>query len=86
MDNKISLHADPSSDPNQGWAALSICESLLVALTDLKVISEEEARDLLTDVVATHTEAAIGSKTPERHQEVIAIIERILAGKNGIPH
>ncbi len=82
MENKMSLDADP----NQGLAALNICESLLVALTDLKVISEKEARDLLTDVVATHTEAALCSKTPERHQGVIAIIERILAGKNGVPH
>jgi hypothetical protein len=81
MDNKVSLEADP----NQGLAALNICESLLVALTDLKVLSEEEVRELLTDVVATHTEAALASRTPERHHAVIAIIERILAGKNGVP-
>ncbi len=76
----------PDADPNKGWAALSICESLLLALTDRNVLSEEEVRDLLTDVVATHTQVAIGSKTPERNQAVIAIIERILAGKNGMPH
>ncbi len=74
------------AEPFEALAALSICESLLLALTDLKVISEVDARDLLDDVVATHTEAAIGSKTPERHQGVIAIIERILAGKDGVPH
>jgi hypothetical protein len=38
-------------------AALGICESLLLALTDLKVISERDARDLLTDVATTHNEA-----------------------------
>ena len=65
MDNKMIRDADPSEF---GLAALSICELLLLALTDLKVISEAEARDLLTDVVATHTEAANGSKTPQRHQ------------------
>ena len=39
-------------DPNcnNGTAALNICESLLLALTDLKVISEENVRALLTDV------------------------------------
>jgi len=73
-------------DPSEGLAALSICESLLLALTDLKVISEGDARDLLTDVVATHTEAAIGSSAPERHQAVVAIIERILVGKDAVPH
>jgi hypothetical protein len=33
-----------------GMAALSICESLLIALTELKVISEQDERDMLTDV------------------------------------
>jgi len=75
-----------NADSSEGLAALSICESLLLALTDLKVMTEAEARDLLMDVVTTHTEAAIGSKTPERHEAVIAIVERILAGKNGVPH
>jgi len=73
-------------DPSEGLAALSICESLLLALTDLKVIGEQDARDLLTDVVVTHTEAAIGSKTPERHKAVAAIVERILACRDAIPH
>jgi len=82
MDNKMTWIADPS----EGLAALSICESLFLALTDLKLISEKEVRDLLTDVVTTHTEAAIGSGVPERHQAVVTIIERILAGKNAVPH
>ncbi len=82
MDNKMARDVDPS----EGLAALSICELLLLALTDLKVFSEREVRDLLTDVVATHTEAAIGSRAPERHHGIVAIIERILAGKNAVPH
>jgi hypothetical protein len=41
-----------------GMAALGICESLLIALTELKVISEQDARDLLTDVATTHSQAA----------------------------
>ena len=69
-----------------GSAALGICESLLLALTDLKIISEEDARDLLTDVSTTHTEAALTSLSPERHQAVVGIVQRILAGKNGVRH
>jgi hypothetical protein len=69
-----------------GMAALSICESLLVALTDLKIISEQDARDLLTDVLTAHNEAAEASLTPIRHQAVVEIVERILAGKNGLRH
>ena len=37
----------------EGMAALGICESLLLALTDLKIISEQDARDLLADVGAS---------------------------------
>jgi hypothetical protein len=68
----------------EGMAALGICESLLLALTDLKIVSEQDARDLLTDVVTTHTEAAALSATPENHQAVVDLIQRILAGKNGV--
>lgn len=68
----------------EGLAALGICESLLIALTDLKVISEKDARDLLTDVATAHNEAVTASQSPERHQAVVTIIQRILAGKNGM--
>lgn len=67
-----------------GSAALGICESLLLALTDLKIITERDARDLLTDVATSHDEAATTSQTPDRHHAVTAIVQRILAGKNGV--
>jgi hypothetical protein len=41
-------------DGADGSAALGICESLLLALTELEIISEQEARELLTDVASTH--------------------------------
>jgi hypothetical protein len=68
----------------EGIAALGICESLLLALTDLKIISEKDARDLLSDVATTHHEAATASQTPQKHQAVVEIVQRILAGKNGM--
>ena len=67
-----------------GTAALGICESLLLALTDRKIISEQDARDLLIDVATSHDEAAQTSKTPDRHRAVTAIVQRILVGKNGV--
>ena len=76
----------PDHSQADGMAALGICESLLLALTDLKIISEKEARGLLNDVATTHTEAAASSGTPEMHQAAVAIVERILAGKNGLRH
>ena len=69
-----------------GTAALGICESLLLALTDRNIITERDARDLLTDVSTTHDEAAATSETPERHRAVVEIVQRILAGKNGVRH
>ena len=69
-----------------GMAALGICESLLLALTDLKIITDKDARDLLADVATTHAEAATTSADPANHRAVVAIVERILAAKNGLRH
>jgi hypothetical protein len=69
-----------------GMAALGICESLLLALTELNIIRVKDVRDLLADVATTHDEAALASQTPQRHQAVVAIVQRILAGKNGVRH
>ena len=70
----------------RAWPHLEFCESLLLALTDLNVISEGDARDLLIDVATSHSEAASVSQTPEQHQAVVEIVQRILAGKNGVRH
>jgi hypothetical protein len=80
------MATEPLFNDADGMAALGICESLLVALTDLKIISEQDVRDLLTDVATTHEESATLSQTPETHEVVSAIIRRIIAGKNGVRH
>ena len=67
----------------EGLAALGICESLILTLTDLGVINEQDARGLLGDVATTHASAATVSHAPEVHEAVVEIISRILAGKNG---
>jgi hypothetical protein len=77
---------DPNLNCDNGTAALLICESLLFALTDLKVISEGDVRGLLTDVATANTEAAASSKAPTQHNAVAEIVRRILAGKNGLRH
>jgi hypothetical protein len=69
-----------------GAAALSICESLILALIDLKIFSDEDVLALLTDVATAHNEAAILSQAPEKHQAVVEIVQRILAGKSGVRH
>ena len=64
-----------------GAAALGICESLLIALTEAKIIEEQDARDLLTDVITSHQEASGTSTTPEKHHAVIAIVQRSLRAR-----
>jgi hypothetical protein len=68
-----------------GLAALGICESLLLALTDLKLISAQDTHNILTDVLTTNSEAATLSATPAGHLAVVEIIGKILAGRNGTP-
>jgi hypothetical protein len=75
---------NPHFGDADGTAALGICESLLIALTDLKIISEEHVRDLLTDVATAHDEAATLSGTPDMNRAVAVIVRRILSGKNGV--
>jgi hypothetical protein len=65
-------------DPNAGAAAFSICESLLIALTDLKIIDHREARALLQDAATTHRRAMPGSGNPDEHRAIAEIIERMI--------
>ena len=37
-----------------GLAALSLCEALLLSLTENRIIDEAEAKGILTDAVAAH--------------------------------
>jgi hypothetical protein len=72
-------------DDADGAAALGICESLLLALIDLKIVSEKDVCDLLADVATTHEEAAATSPAPQKHQAVVEIVQRLLIGKDAIP-
>ena len=67
-----------------GSAALGICESLLLALTDRNILTDKDARDVLTDVLTSHAGAADDSRTPEKHRAVAEIVQRILDGKDGV--
>lgn len=69
-----------------GIAALSICESLLLALSDLKIMSVNETSGVLKDAAAAHRNAGGTGDEAATHQQVAAIIERILAGGNSVQH
>lgn len=68
-----------------GLAALSICEAILLSLTDNKIIDEAEAKAILTDAAAAHRGAAALADSPTgEHEEAAAIIEAIRDGGNSV--
>jgi hypothetical protein len=67
-----------------GHAALSICESLLLALNDRKVLPESEILGIMQDAAAAHREAMPDGVNDELHRAVAALIEAIIAGGNSV--
>ncbi len=74
---------DPKTDA-AGLAALAICESLLLSLTESKALAAGEARSILEDAAATHRNAIPLSADGARHDAAAAVIELILAGGNSV--
>jgi hypothetical protein len=68
-----------------GHAALSICESLLIAMRDLELMTEKDVRDVLEDAAAAHQAESTKADDPNLHRKVAALIERIIAGRNSLP-
>jgi hypothetical protein len=58
---------------------------LLVALQDLKIMSEKDARDILQDAAATHHEASTTSEDADLHRRAAAIIDAMVARGYGSP-
>lgn len=77
MANPIELKGAAS-----GIAALSICESLLIALSDLKIMGGSETAGVLKDAATAHRHAGGTGDEAAMHLEVAAIIERIIARGN----
>lgn len=66
-----------------GTAALSICESLLLALNDSGVLPEKEIVGILRDAAGAH-EFSTDIEQAEKHAAVAALINGILAGGNSV--
>ncbi len=61
-----------------GMAALVICESLLLALRDRKILPEREISGILADAAAAHSNAPVGDGMEARHKAVVAVIQRMI--------
>lgn len=73
----------PTQSDVAGLAALAICESLLLALNDRKVLPEIEIMSVLVDAAAAHTNALDDGKA-ETHEVVAALIQKIIDGGNSV--
>lgn len=67
-----------------GMAALSICESLLLALNDRKILPEHEIVGILRDAAAAHANDDGADGRADLHNAVAALINEILAGGNSV--
>lgn len=67
-----------------GMAALSICESLLLALNEGDVLPESEIVGVLQDAADAHENARGPEAEVEMHKAVAALINRIIDGGNSV--
>jgi hypothetical protein len=67
-----------------GIAALSICEALLLALNDAKVLPEREIVGVLEDAAAAHENAGGSDREIVEHEVVARLINKIIAGGNSV--
>jgi hypothetical protein len=67
-----------------GLAALSICESLLLALGDLKLMGEKEIVGVVEDAATAHRNVGDTARDKALNREVVLILDRIVAGGNSI--
>ena len=84
--NRSVVDDHSETEMGSGLAALSICESLLTSLQDLKIIGAQEAVDILKDASAAHHQAKIAADAPKAHRAAAAVIDRMIVGKNSVRH
>ena len=67
-----------------GLAALSICESLILAMGDLKIMGEKDAIGVISDAADAHRGAGSTVDDIAMHKAVTAILDRIILGGNSV--
>ena len=67
-----------------GNAALTICESLLLAMNDRNLLPEHEILGILKDAALTHEQATAEDGDENMHKAVAVLIRKIIAGGNSV--
>ncbi len=65
-------------------AALSICESLLIALVEKGVLRIEEAEAALEDAAAAHRNLDVADEAQRMHHLALQIVERLVTQMNAV--
>jgi hypothetical protein len=81
---RIEEEAMSSISGAAGHAALAICESMLLSLTENKIIDAAEARAILADAAAAHRNTVPLVTDGAAHEEAATLIETILKGGNSV--
>ena len=74
----------PDTRDIPGTAALTIVESLLLALNDLDIIPEPKILDILKDAAATHENVPEGTDHESLHKGVASLIRKIVSNGNSV--
>ena len=74
----------PNAPDTAGQAALAICDSLLLALNDRKILPEVEIVGILVDAAAAHSNAPSGDGQEAMHREEAALIHKIIDSGNSV--
>ena len=68
-----------------GLAALSICEAILLSLTENAIIDQAEGRAILTDAATAHRgPAPLSDGEARKHEQAAVLIEAIRDGGNSV--
>jgi hypothetical protein len=78
------VESTDTSGAASGVAALSICESLLLAMGDLKLMGEKEIVGIVVDAASAHRNAGDTVRDKALNREVVLILDRIVASGNSI--
>ena len=58
---------------------------MLLAMNDLKIMSQSAAQNVLKDAATAHHEASHQNDRPEMHKKVATLIDKIIANGNSLP-
>ena len=75
----------PNDSGAAGFAALSVCESILLSLTENNIIDEAEAKAILEDAAAAHRGAVpLADGAGGDHAEAAALLEAMIQHGNAV--